>query len=138
MTGISIFGAGGRMGRAIAEAVELRDDVRIAEHHPDVFVDFSVPEAVEAHLAQARRAGKPILIGTTGLTPDHHRLIDEAAAEIPLIYAANTSLGGSFRRWSKRRPRVFRAAASSILSTAMGSGWAAASTTDTRASPCAS
>jgi len=93
MTGISIFGAGGRMGRAIAEAVELRDDVRIAEHHPDVFVDFSVPEAVEAHLAQARRAGKPILIGTTGLTPDHHRLIDEAAAEIPLIYAANTSLG---------------------------------------------
>ena len=93
MTGISIFGSGGRMGQAIAEAVELRDDVRIAEHHPDVFVDFSVPDAVEAHLAQARRAGKPILIGTTGLTAGHHRLIDEAAAEIPLVYAANTSLG---------------------------------------------
>jgi len=81
------------MGQAIAEAVELRDGVRIAEHHPDVFVDFSVPEAVEPHLAQARRAGKPILIGTTGLTSDHHRLIDEAATRIPLIYAANTSLG---------------------------------------------
>ncbi|MFL6846519.1 MAG: 4-hydroxy-tetrahydrodipicolinate reductase [Allosphingosinicella sp.] len=93
MTGISIFGAGGRMGQAIAEAVSLRDDVRIAEHQPDVFVDFSVPDAVETHLAEARRAGKPILIGTTGLTPDHHRLIDEAAAEIPLILAANTSLG---------------------------------------------
>jgi 4-hydroxy-tetrahydrodipicolinate reductase len=93
MTGISIFGAGGRMGQAIAEAIELRDDVRIAEHHPDVFVDFSAPVAVEAHLAQARRAGKPILIGTTGLDPDHHRRIDEASAEIPLIYAANTSLG---------------------------------------------
>jgi 4-hydroxy-tetrahydrodipicolinate reductase len=93
MTGISIFGAGGRMGQAIAEAVSLRDDVRIAEHQPDVFVDFSVPEAAGPHLAQARRAGKPILIGTTGLTPDHQRLIDEAAADIPLVYAANTSLG---------------------------------------------
>lgn len=93
MTGISIFGASGRMGQAIAEAAELRGDVRIAEHHPDVFVDFSAPAALPGHLAQARRAGKPILIGTTGLDPDHHRLIDEAAAEIPLIYAANTSLG---------------------------------------------
>ncbi|MEA3051493.1 MAG: 4-hydroxy-tetrahydrodipicolinate reductase [Sphingomonadales bacterium] len=93
MTGISIFGAGGRMGQAIAEAAARRDDVRIAEHHPDVFVDFSVPEALEAHLGQARRAGKPILVGTTGLSPEHHRLIDAAAAEIPLVYAANTSLG---------------------------------------------
>jgi 4-hydroxy-tetrahydrodipicolinate reductase len=93
MTGISIFGAGGRMGQAIAEAAALRDDVRISEHHPDVFVDFSVPAAVGEHLRQARRAGRPILIGTTGLDSGHRRLIDEAAAEIPLIHSANTSLG---------------------------------------------
>jgi 4-hydroxy-tetrahydrodipicolinate reductase len=93
MTTISIFGAGGRMGRAIAEAAETRDDVRIASNDPDVFVDFSAPEAVEDHLAQARRAGRPILIGTTGLDSGHDRLIDEAAAEIPVIQAANTSLG---------------------------------------------
>jgi len=93
VTGISIFGAGGRMGGAIAEEVALRGDVTISERHADVFVDFSVPEAVASHLAQARRAGKPILIGTTGLDADHHRLIDEAAAEIPLIQSANTSLG---------------------------------------------
>jgi 4-hydroxy-tetrahydrodipicolinate reductase len=93
VTSISIFGAGGRMGRAIAEAAALRGGVRVAGDRPDVFVDFSVPEAVEAHLSEARRAGKPILIGTTGLGSDHERLIDEAAAEIPLIHAANTSLG---------------------------------------------
>jgi 4-hydroxy-tetrahydrodipicolinate reductase len=93
VTSISLFGAGGRMGQAIAEAASLRDDVRLAEHRPDVFVDFSVPDAVEAHLGEARRAGKPILIGTTGLGERHQRLIDEAAAEIPLIHAANTSLG---------------------------------------------
>ena len=93
MTGISIFGAGGRMGQAIAEAASHRQDVRIAGQDPDVFVDFTAPEAIEAHLAEALREGKPILIGTTGLSPDHQRMIDEAAAQIPLVYAANTSLG---------------------------------------------
>jgi 4-hydroxy-tetrahydrodipicolinate reductase len=93
MTGISIFGAGGRMGRAIAEAAELREDVRIVGRDPDVFVDFSVPEAVEAHLAEARRAARPILIGTTGLGSAHERLIAAAAAEIAVIHAPNTSLG---------------------------------------------
>jgi 4-hydroxy-tetrahydrodipicolinate reductase len=81
------------MGRAIAEAAALRGDVAIGGGGPDVFIDFSVPEAVEAHLVEARRAGRPLLIGTTGLSSDHHRLIDEAAAEIPLIQSANTSLG---------------------------------------------
>jgi 4-hydroxy-tetrahydrodipicolinate reductase len=93
MTGISIFGASGRMGQAIAEAIEDRDDVRIAEHRPDVFVDFSVPAAVGEHLRLAAAAGKPVLVGTTGLTADHQRLIDEAAAEVAVIHAANTSLG---------------------------------------------
>jgi 4-hydroxy-tetrahydrodipicolinate reductase len=93
VTTLSIFGAGGRMGQAIAEAAALRDDVRISERHADVFVDFSVPEALEGHLREARRAGKPILIGTTGLSPDHQRWIDEAAAEIALVQSANTSLG---------------------------------------------
>jgi 4-hydroxy-tetrahydrodipicolinate reductase len=93
VTDISIFGAGGRMGRAIAEAAALRGDLRTVEHDPAVFVDFSAPEAVEAHLAQARSARRPILIGTTGLGTDHERLIDEAAAEIAVIHAANTSLG---------------------------------------------
>jgi len=93
VTSISLFGAGGRMGQAIAEAAALREDVRLSEHHPDVYVDFSVPDAVETHLGQALRARKPILIGTTGLGDGHQRLIDEAAAQIPLIHAANTSLG---------------------------------------------
>ena len=93
MVGISIFGASGRMGQAIAEAIEDRDDIRIAEHRPDIFVDFSVPEAVEEHVAAAVSAGKPILVGTTGLTPDHYRLIDEAASKVAIIQSANTSLG---------------------------------------------
>jgi 4-hydroxy-tetrahydrodipicolinate reductase len=90
---ISIFGATGRMGQAIAEAAEGRDDVRIGEHRPDVFVDFSVPDAVEKHLNIAVSAKKPILIGTTGLEEAHWRLIEDAAGEVAVIQAANTSLG---------------------------------------------
>jgi 4-hydroxy-tetrahydrodipicolinate reductase len=93
VTRISIFGAGGRMGRAIADAAALRDDVRLTGDSPDVFVDFSAPEAAPENLAQARRAGRPILIGTTGLDAGHRRLIEEAAAQIAVIQAANTSLG---------------------------------------------
>ncbi|MEO7826958.1 MAG: 4-hydroxy-tetrahydrodipicolinate reductase [Allosphingosinicella sp.] len=93
MTGISIFGAGGRMGQAIAEAAAPRSDVRIVERDAEVFVDFSAPEALEAHLAKARRAGRPILVGTTGLARRHCAALDAAGAEIAVLYAANTSLG---------------------------------------------
>jgi 4-hydroxy-tetrahydrodipicolinate reductase len=93
MTIISIFGADGRMGQAIAEAAADRDDLRIGDDGPDVFVDFTAPEAVEKHLGAAVWAGKPILVGTTGLSPEHHLLIEEAARKIAIVQAANTSLG---------------------------------------------
>lgn len=93
MVNISIFGASGRMGRAVAEAAALREDVRISDANPHVFIDFSAPAALEEHLSAALEAGKPILIGTTGLTSEHQRLIDAAAEKIAVLQAANTSLG---------------------------------------------
>jgi 4-hydroxy-tetrahydrodipicolinate reductase len=81
------------MGRAIAEAATSCDDVRVGEGGADVFVDFSAPDALEGHLNQALRAGKPILIGTTGLSPFHQALIDAAAKDVAVLQAANTSLG---------------------------------------------
>nr|WP_295372070.1 4-hydroxy-tetrahydrodipicolinate reductase [uncultured Sphingosinicella sp.] len=93
MTALSIFGAGGRMGRAIAEIVAGRADATITAQDADVFVDFSAPAALEANLAAAVAERKPIVVGTTGLSPEHQRLIDKAAAEIAILQAANTSLG---------------------------------------------
>lgn len=90
---IGLFGATGRMGRAIAEVLSGRDDAAIVADAPDVYVDFSAPDALEKHISEALSAGKPILIGTTGLTADHQRMIDEAAARIAVLQAANTSLG---------------------------------------------
>ena len=93
MIHIFVFGATGRMGQAIAEAACHRSDVALGEASADVFVDFSAPEALEQNLEAALAAGKPILIGTTGLSDNHHALIDAASAQIAVIQAANTSLG---------------------------------------------
>jgi 4-hydroxy-tetrahydrodipicolinate reductase len=93
MTRLKLFGASGRMGRAIAELVAARDDAFVSDDDAEVFVDFSVPGALREHLDLARKAGKPILIGTTGLGSEHQRLIEAASAEIAVLQAANTSLG---------------------------------------------
>ncbi|HZG08322.1 MAG TPA: 4-hydroxy-tetrahydrodipicolinate reductase [Allosphingosinicella sp.] len=93
MIEIHLFGASGRMGAAIADAAAQRPEIRIGGDVPDVFVDFSVPDAVCAHLEEALAASRPILIGTTGLAADHRAAIAKAAEKIAVIEAANTSLG---------------------------------------------
>lgn len=89
---INIFGANGRMGRAIAQAAGDEFTI-VKDGAPDVFIDFSAPEALSKHLAAAVAAGKPIIVGTTGLTDEHHAAIDKAAGSIAILQAANTSLG---------------------------------------------
>jgi 4-hydroxy-tetrahydrodipicolinate reductase len=91
--GIHLFGASGRMGRAIAMVAADRDDVEVVAEGGDVFVDFTVPDALAANLAAAVEAGKPILVGTTGLGEEGTRLIDAAAERVAAIQAPNTSLG---------------------------------------------
>jgi len=116
MTAIGILGVAGRMGRAIGSvATGLgatiaggigRDGGGPGEHADlatlaaaaDVLVDFTAPDALAAHLDAAVAAGTAIVIGTTGLAPAHHALIDDAAAKIPLIQTFNTSLGVNLLR----------------------------------------
>jgi len=112
MTTIGILGANGRMGRAIAEIASELDtgvaggvDLHGSVHGPhadpmslarasDVLVDFSAPAALAGHLETALAAGVPIVIGTTGLQSEHHRLIDDSAARgLAVLQSANTSLG---------------------------------------------
>lgn len=101
MTAIGIFGRTGRMGQALAEALASHaatlagDDADPAAmvSAADVLIDFTAPAALDANLAAARAAGRPIVIGTTGLDDEHHALIDAAATEIAVLQTGNTSLG---------------------------------------------
>ena len=105
MTRIGILGSAGRMGAAIAKALEEfpeaslgggadkgEDPGPLAERC-DVLIDFSTPDALSAHLDSAVSSGTAIVVGTTGLDETHQGAIDEAARRVPVLQAANMSLG---------------------------------------------
>lgn len=111
MTNIGILGAGGRMGQALLEAADIAGVPTMGGvgragaiwgDYPtaaalaaacDVLIDFSTPAALAAHLDVARVDGRPLVIGTTGLSQEHHALIDAAAKDVPVLQSSNTSLG---------------------------------------------
>lgn len=105
MIGIGIVGAKGRMGRAIAAVLEederariaggvdRGDDVAALAASCDVLIDFSSPDGLAATLAAAESAGRPVVIGTTGLSDEHQSTIDRSATRIAVLQAFNMSLG---------------------------------------------
>ncbi len=56
-------------------------------------IDFTTREATLNHLAWCVDQRCPIVIGTTGFTPDEERVIAKAAESIPVVYAPNFSVG---------------------------------------------
>jgi 4-hydroxy-tetrahydrodipicolinate reductase len=89
------------LGRDAGEAVGLgrRFDVPVVADRSaavagaEVVVDFTLAAAMPANLEACVAHGCGLVLGTTGLEPPHHAALDAAAARIPLIQAANTSLG---------------------------------------------
>jgi len=101
---IAINGASGRMGCELQ--VLLRDDARFelaAAIHAsdawqqapklDVVVDFSVPAGFDAALAHCMANRIALVSGTTGLDAEQHAALTEASHAIPVLHAANFSLG---------------------------------------------
>ena len=114
---IGIAGALGRMGRAIAAALEGRSDAAVTvgfdtpgtEGQPwlasslggpqdaancDVLVDFTTPAASVALAKAAAARGAPALvIGSTGWGETEDMQIWNAAKSIPIVKSGNYSLG---------------------------------------------
>lgn len=114
-----IHGASGRMGQAllrlcadgvvactVVAAVSRRPAQRVVGGVPqfatselagvpafDVAIDFSLPEGFSALLALCRQRRAGLVSGTTGLSDAQRQAMAEAASEIPLLWAANFSLG---------------------------------------------
>jgi 4-hydroxy-tetrahydrodipicolinate reductase len=112
---IAIAGAGGRMGRALIEAVladpsltlaaafdvpgsaavgqpagtlRIGTEPKLAEG-AEVLIDFTRPDGTLAHLKHA----KAMVIGTTGLSEVQRKTVAEAAKRIPIVMAANFAVG---------------------------------------------
>ncbi len=123
MIRIAIAGAGGRMGQNLVQAVDEHPEARLgaASERPgsetigapvgqegqvrlvedlatvtddfDVLIDFTAPQATMQHLDLCARAGKALVIGTTGLDADQEQRLRDAAATMPIVYAPNMSVG---------------------------------------------
>ena len=71
----------------------VTSDLPRALEAADVALDFSSAAATRANLAACRAARKPLLTGTTGFAAELEGAFAAAARDIPLLVAANTSLG---------------------------------------------
>lgn len=127
MPTIGIFGANGRMGRALitvakeqqlnltaatvrsgsdligVDAGELAGVGKIglplsatgtdSINNADIWVDFTMPEAMLKHLQLAVAAKKAMVIGVTGLTDAQYQQVQQASEHIPVVWAPNMSVG---------------------------------------------
>ncbi|HYN39125.1 MAG TPA: 4-hydroxy-tetrahydrodipicolinate reductase [Rhodospirillales bacterium] len=59
----------------------------------DVVIDFSAPAAVLVHAPLAAAHSTALVVGTTGLADAHRAALAAAAASVPVVVAANMSVG---------------------------------------------
>ena len=59
----------------------------------DAVIDFSVPEATLSLVDLARKVKTPVVIGTTGLTQDGIKRVEEASKDMPVLLSPNMSVG---------------------------------------------
>jgi len=101
---VGITGVNGRMGRAFQTLLQdearfqlvakiARNDDWRAVPQLDVVIDFSTPEGFDAALAHCEAHGVALVAGTTGIDTAQRTRFAAAAARIPVLYAANFSLG---------------------------------------------
>ncbi len=115
---VLIHGASGRMGQTLLRLAAERDDLIIAAavappsadaallgqpFHPldriesapdfDVAIDFSLPAGLDAILSLCAARGAALVSGTTGLAPQQLVMLRSAAKHVPVLWAANFSLG---------------------------------------------
>ncbi|WP_027178688.1 4-hydroxy-tetrahydrodipicolinate reductase [Maridesulfovibrio bastinii] len=121
MTDVVIIGAKGRMGATLVRLTQESEELNLAavmersgcEDGLDslgcvcgtdakevltrvpgaVIVDFTSPQATLNLLDTAAITGNPVVIGTTGFTPEQIEKIKEYACKIPVFMAPNMSVG---------------------------------------------
>lgn len=109
---IGISGISGRIGQRLIPLVESDENLFIgcglvSAHSKyektnieignecqksDIWIDFSTPDAFEKVLQHCIETKTPLLTGTTGLSKKHFKEIDNAAAQIPILWASNFAI----------------------------------------------
>ncbi len=106
---VHVHGALGRMGSTCVEAVSCADDLglcgttdqgddlaaALASGKPDVVIEFTIPDAVEANVRTMLEAGVPVVAGTTGLPRGKAEALGALAREkgVGFLLAPNFAIG---------------------------------------------
>jgi len=94
-TTVYVHGAQGQMGQTITALVENDSALSMQAHleNADVAIDFSSHTALADLLNKCVQLKKPLVVGTTGHSPENHQLLQEMSQQIPIIFSPNFSLG---------------------------------------------
>ncbi|WP_040157473.1 4-hydroxy-tetrahydrodipicolinate reductase [Nigerium massiliense] len=103
---VAVFGAKGRMGVTICQAVEAAEDLELVaaiddgdDREPaaqaDVAIDFTVPDAVMGNVAWCIEHGVHVVVGTTGIGEDEYAQVRGwlKGKDSNVIIASNYSVG---------------------------------------------
>ena len=115
MLRIIISGCNGHMGRVVESLCNADPEVQVAAGfdvlgsadrefpvcsspaqftgEADAVIDFSSPAALDGLLEFGKRTKTPLILATTGYTPEQVAQIGAAALEVPIFRSANMSLG---------------------------------------------
>jgi len=114
MIKVVVSGAKGKMGKAITELINCRDDMRVIAGFdifceeesiiiyddlykipeiPDVVIDFSHPSAIKNLTEYAVAKGVALAVGTTGLENEHKEMLLNASKNVPVFVSHNMCLG---------------------------------------------
>ena len=115
MLKIIISGCSGHMGRVVERLCAADPQVEVAagfdvlgsadrdfpvytspsqfSGRADAVIDFSSPAALDGLLDFAKRTKTPLVLATTGYTPEQTAQIGAAATQVPIFRSANMSLG---------------------------------------------
>lgn len=73
--------------------VAITADFERALADADCLIDFTRPAGTLAHMAACRKHGVAMVVGTTGMEVEQKRQIEEAARDIPIVFAPNMAVG---------------------------------------------
>ncbi len=76
-----------------ALGIKVVDELSAVIDDFDVLIDFTRPDASMIIIEQCRKAGKQLVIGTTGYSDAQKLVIAEAAKDIAIVLAPNMSVG---------------------------------------------
>lgn len=104
----AILGAGA-MGNVLAQTIKEQDDISVAAMveprngeklagDADVVIDFSNPDNLEMLVEFCEAAACPAVIATTGFTAQQQERIQALSQKVPVVFAANFSLGITIMR----------------------------------------